>query len=248
MLGTKLDVRPFLERVGEELRRIDPREVKLLADAIYDCYQHGRFVFICGNGGSGSNASHFCEDLGKGTLRREDFDNDRKRRLRVLSLTDNTPYILAWGNDEGFDRVFVEQLKNLASPGDLLVAISGSGNSPNVLRAVDWANRHGVHTFACTGFEGGRLRGMAKQCLHVPLDDMGIGERRPPAAFHWVVAAPRRRIGLDDRPRPASRSGPACDLVVAPASRLWLVRSARKPQAGRLCYDKPRLPRPVSAW
>ena len=93
-------------------------------------------VFVCGNGGSGSNASHFCEDLGKGTLRREDFDNDRKKRLRILSLTDNTPYILAWGNDEGFDRVFVEQLKNLARPGDLLIAISGSGNSPNVLRAV----------------------------------------------------------------------------------------------------------------
>ena len=82
-------------------------------------------MFVIGNGGSGSNASHFCEDLGKCTLRREDFDNDAKQRLRILSLTDNTPYILAWGNDEGFDRVFVEQFKNLASPGDLLVAISG---------------------------------------------------------------------------------------------------------------------------
>src|SRR5207248_3349739 len=131
MLGIKLDPPAFLQRVAQELSRIDPQEVRALADAIYDCYQQGRFVFICGNGGSGSNASHFCEDLGKGTLRREDFDNDRKHRLRVLSLTDNTPYILAWGNDEGFDRVFVEQLKNLARPGDLLIAISGSGNSPN---------------------------------------------------------------------------------------------------------------------
>ena len=91
MLGTTLDVRPFLERVGQELLRIDPAEVKALADAIYDCYQRGRFVFVIGNGGSGSNASHFCEDLGKGTLRREDFDNDAKKRLRILSLTDNTP-------------------------------------------------------------------------------------------------------------------------------------------------------------
>jgi len=136
MLGTKLDARPFLERVGEELQKVDPREVKALADAIFDCYQHKRMVFLCGNGGSGSNASHFCEDLGKGTLRREDYDNDAKPRLRVLSLTDNTPYILAWGNDEGFERVFVEQLKNLANLGDLLIAISGSGNSANVLRAV----------------------------------------------------------------------------------------------------------------
>ena len=120
MLGITLNARQFLDRVGLELQKIDPAQVLALADAIFDCYQKGRFVFIIGNGGSGSNASHFCEDLGKGTLRRGDFDDDSKKRLRVLSLTDNTPYILAWGNDEGFDRVFVEQLKNLASPGDLL--------------------------------------------------------------------------------------------------------------------------------
>src|SRR5881398_3884370 len=196
MLGTKLDVQPFLERVRQELLQINPAEVKHLADAIYDCYEHGRTVFLCGNGGSGSNASHFCEDLGKGTLRREDFDNDAKKRLRVLSLTDNTPYILAWGNDEGFDRVFVEQLKNLARPGDLLIAISGSGNSPNVLRAVDWANRHGLTTFGCTGFDGGKLRQMAKLTLHAPLDDMGIVETIHLTAFHWVVDNLHKRISL----------------------------------------------------
>src|SRR5436190_6901068 len=167
MLGTTLDVRPFLERVGKELLRVDPSQVKALADAIYDCYQRGRMVFLCGNGGSGSNASHFCEDVGKCSLRREDFTNDKKRRVRILSLTDNTPYILAWGNDEGFERVFVEQLKNLASPGDLLIAISGSGNSPNILRAVDWANRNGLKTFGCTGFSGGKLRALTQQGLHV---------------------------------------------------------------------------------
>ena len=196
MLGTTLDVSPFLERVGQELRRIDPGEVRALADAVYHCYERGRFVFVIGNGGSGSNASHFCEDLGKGTLRRADFDNDEKRRLRVLSLTDNTPYILAWGNDEGFERVFVEQLKNLASPGDLLVAISGSGNSPNILRAVGWANRHGLKTFGCTGFGGGKLRTLARQNLHVPLDDMGIVESIHLTAFHWVVDDLHRRISL----------------------------------------------------
>jgi D-sedoheptulose 7-phosphate isomerase len=197
MLGTTLNARAFLERVGQELLRIDPTEVKALADAIYDCYRHGRTVFLCGNGGSGSNCSHFCEDLGKGTLRREDFDNDEKKRLRVLSLTDNTPYILAWGNDEGFDRVFVEQLKNLAQPGDLLVALSGSGNSPNVLKAVEWANRHDLRTFGCTGFSGGKLRALAQQGLHVPLDDMGIVESIHLTAFHWVVDDLHRRIGVE---------------------------------------------------
>ena len=196
MLGTRLNPRQFLDRVAQELARVDEREVKALADLVFDCYEHDRTVFLCGNGGSGSNASHFCEDLGKGTLRREDFDDDRKKRLRVLSLTDNTPYILAWGNDEGFDRVFVEQLKNLANPGDLLVAISGSGNSPNVLRAVEWANRNGLKTFGCTGFSGGKLRGLAHRGLHVPLDDMGIVESIHLTAFHWVVDDLHRRIGL----------------------------------------------------
>jgi len=196
MIGTKLDVRPFLDKVCEEIGKIDAKEVEALADAVFECYQQRRIVFLCGNGGSGSNASHFCEDLGKGTLRRQDFDNDQKQRLRVLSLTDNTPYILAWGNDEGFDRVFVEQLKNLASPADLLIAISGSGNSPNVLRAVDWANHHGLVTFGCTGFDGGKLRQTARHGLHVPLDDMGIVESIHLTAFHWVVDNLHKRISL----------------------------------------------------
>jgi D-sedoheptulose 7-phosphate isomerase len=194
MLGTTLDVRPFLERVGKELLRIDPAEVKALADAMYDCYEHGRMIFLIGNGGSGSNASHFCEDIGKGTLKREHFDDDGKKRFRIISLTDNTPYILAWGNDEGFERVFVEQLKNLARPGDLLIAISGSGNSPNVVRAVDWANRHDLKTFGCTGFSGGKLRTLAQKGLHVPLDDMGIVESIHLTAFHWVVDDLHRRL------------------------------------------------------
>src|SRR5438105_11104059 len=142
MLGTTLSPRQFLDRVAAELGRINPAEVQKLADLVHERYKAGRFVFVIGNGGSGSNASHFCEDMGKGTLARKFFDDDTKKRLRIVSLTDNTPYILAWGNDEGFDRVFVEQLKNLASPGDMLVAISGSGNSPNVLKAVEWANAH----------------------------------------------------------------------------------------------------------
>jgi len=199
MLGIDLDPRAFLDRVAEEFRRVDPASIRALADAIYECYDKGRFVFLIGNGGSGSNASHFCEDLGKCSLTRADFDDERKKRLRVLSLTDNTPYILAWGNDEGFERVFVEQLKNLASPGDLLIAISGSGNSPNILRAVEWANRHDLKTFGCTGFGGGKLRTLAQRSLHVPLDDMGIVESIHLTAFHWIVDDMHARIGLGRR-------------------------------------------------
>jgi D-sedoheptulose 7-phosphate isomerase len=196
MLGAKMDPAAFLDRIGLELKRIDPAEVRALADRMFDAYLAGRMIFVIGNGGSGSNASHFCEDIGKGTLRMpQDLTSDKKR-FRILSLTDNTPYILAWGNDEGFDKVFVEQLKNLAQPGDLLVAISGSGNSRNILTAVEWANAHGLTTFGCTGFAGGKLRDLATFGLHVPLDDMGIVETVHLAAFHWVVDDLYRRISL----------------------------------------------------
>lgn len=194
MLGAQMPAGPFLKRIADELLKIDPAEVHQLADLMFDCYRRQRMIFVIGNGGSGSNASHFCEDIGKGTLRKQDFDDDTKKRFRILSLTDNTPYILAWGNDEGFDRVFLEQLKNLATPGDLLIAISGSGNSPNILRAVNWANEHDITTYGCTGFSGGKLRGMAKHGLHIALDDMGIVETLHLAAFHWVVDDLYRRL------------------------------------------------------
>jgi D-sedoheptulose 7-phosphate isomerase len=197
MLGTQMTAGPFLKRVADELHRIDPAEVKTLADLMYDAYLSGKMIFLVGNGGSGSNCSHFCEDVGKCTLKLpDDLTNDGKKRFRILSLTDNTPYILAWANDEGFDRVFVEQLRNLASPGDLLIAISGSGNSKNILAAVEWANRNGLSTFGCTGFSGGKLRGLAQAGLHVPLDDMGIVETIHLAAFHWVVDDLHRRISM----------------------------------------------------
>ena len=196
MIGSTMGPRQFLDRVSAELGRIDPNEIQKLADLIHQRYVAGRFVFIIGNGGSGSNASHLCEDLGKGSLARKFFDDDSKKRLKVLSLTDNTPYILAWGNDEGFDRVFLEQLKNLASPGDLRIVISGSGNSPNIIRAVEWANAHDVTTFGCTGFTGGKLKSLAHHNLHVPLDDMGIVESIHLTAFHWVVDDMYRRVSL----------------------------------------------------
>jgi D-sedoheptulose 7-phosphate isomerase len=194
MLGSTLNPTSFLERVARETLRVDPAEVQALGDSVYDAYRRRATVFVIGNGGSGSNASHFCEDAGKCTIRPEDYDNDTKPRLRILSLTDNTPYILAWANDVGFERVFVEQLKNLANPGDLLVAISGSGNSPNVLRAVEWANSHDLRTFGLTGYSGGKLRTLAQKYLHVPLDDMGVVETIHLGVFHWVVGDMAQRM------------------------------------------------------
>jgi D-sedoheptulose 7-phosphate isomerase len=190
MLGATLGAKEYFDRVCRQIQEIDLGQLRRLGDLIEGAYHAGRFVFICGNGGSGANASHLCEDLAKCTLR--DFEN--QRRLKVLSLTDNTAGIMAWANDEGYDRIFVEQLKNLASPGDLLLALSGSGNSPNVLKAVDWANRHGLTTVGITGFGGGKLKDLAQRNVHVAIDDMGIAESIHQVVFHWLIDDIYRRI------------------------------------------------------
>ncbi len=194
MLGIHLSVADYFRRFGEELNGLINNQVALLSEHIYQAYEEGRFVFICGNGGSGSNSSHLCEDLGKSTLDPKDFLDDSKKRLKVLSLTDNTPYILAWGNDEGFDRIFVEQLKNFASPGDLLISISGSGNSKNVLNANSWAKDHGLITWGATGYDGGKLMKEAEHSFHVPLSDMGMVECIHLVAFHWILNDVHARI------------------------------------------------------
>jgi D-sedoheptulose 7-phosphate isomerase len=111
-----------------------------------------------------------------------------------MSLTDNTPWITALGNDLGFDQIFVQQLMQYGQPGDLVIAISGSGNSPNVLAAVRWANRQGLKTFGLTGYDGGQLRQIQQQGLHIPLDDMGMAESVHLALLHWVVEEIHARI------------------------------------------------------
>jgi D-sedoheptulose 7-phosphate isomerase len=187
MLGATLAHDAYLERLKKELDRVDHAELKHWADLVYSAWQDERFVFIFGNGGSGTTASHMSEDLGKSLLKPEDLKIDGKRRLKVMSLTDNQGWILAVGNDVGYDQIFVQQLMNYGSRGDLVIAISGSGNSPNVLAAVDWANRHGLKTFGLTGYDGGKLRKSAQTGLHVPLDDMGMVESIHLCLFHWVL-------------------------------------------------------------
>lgn len=187
MLGIHLDVVQYLERLQAEIGRVDPDEVRRLGDLVYRAWQDGCFVFIVGNGGSACTASHLAEDLGKNCLRQEDMARDDCRRLKVMSLTDNVGWITALGNDLGYDQIFLQQLMHYGSPGDLLIAISGSGNSPNVVAAADWANRRGLKTFGMTGFSGGKLKQIQQDGIHVPLDDMGMVESVHLCIAHWVI-------------------------------------------------------------
>lgn len=187
MLGAKIAADGYLARLRTELENIDQAAMRRWADVIYQAWENERFVFILGNGGSGTTASHMSEDLGKSTIRESDLRDESKKRLKVLSLTDNAGWIMAVGNDLAYDQIFVQQLMNYGSPGDVVIAISGSGNSPNVLNAVDWANRHGLTTFGLTGFAGGKLKAMQSDGLNVALDDMGMVESIHLCLFHWVL-------------------------------------------------------------
>ena len=199
MLGASLGSDAYVRRLQDELARIDRGELEQWADRIHEAWRNDRFVFIFGNGGSGTTASHMAEDLGKSTLRPEDLKDESRKRLKVLSLTDNAGWIMAVGNDVAYDQIFVQQLMNYGGAGDLVIAISGSGNSPNVLHAVDWANRRGLKTFGLTGYSGGKLRALAQEGLHVPLDDMGMVESIHLCLFHWVLNDVFARINHEGR-------------------------------------------------
>ena len=139
------------------------------------------------------------EDLGKSTLLEKDLQDESKRRLKVLSLTDNAGWLMAVGNDVGYDQIFVQQLMNYGSPEDVLIAISGSGNSPNVLKAVDWANRHELATFGLTGYDGGKLKHLQQDGLHVELQDMGMVESIHLCLFHWILNDVFARVNGEGR-------------------------------------------------
>src|SRR6476469_4078757 len=201
MLGATLNLPSYLDRLNREVARLNQADIQKWADLVYDAWQKGRFVFIFGNGGSGTTASHMAEDFGKSLLRPDDLKDESKRRLKVLSLTDNTGWLLAVGNDCGYEQIFVQQLMNYGSKRDLLLAISGSGNSPNILKAVDWANRHGLVTFGRSGYSGGKLKQMQQHGLHVELDDMGMVESIHLCVFHWVLNDVFARINREGRYR-----------------------------------------------
>lgn len=170
----------YIEKIAAAARSVDRKHVLDLAALIEDAYATGRGVFVIGNGGSAANASHFAQDLTNLVPHIEG------KRLRVLSLTDNVAYITAVANDRGYDRVFEEQLRPHAKAGDILIAISGSGKSPNIVRCVTYAKSIGMTIVGFTGFDGGQLLGLADVKVHVPLNDMCMAEAVHSILMHLV--------------------------------------------------------------
>lgn len=161
-----------------------------LVDTLKAAFDHGRTVFLAGNGGSAAAASHFAQDLAKGTL----ADMRYPRRFRIMPLTDNISYITALANDEGYETIFEHQMRAFAARGDVLVAISGSGNSPNILRAAHFARETGMTVIGVTGFDGGKLKPISDVSVHVPVDDMGMTEAIHGVLFHLAMARLREAV------------------------------------------------------
>ena len=174
----------FVDEYKTELRstldRIDTGKVQQAIEWFRDARDHGRHIFVCGNGGSASTASHFACDIVKGAS----FNRDK--RFRILALTDSLPTLTAYSNDVSYDCVFAEQLRNFAEPGDLFMAISTSGNSPNVLRAIECATTAGCRTIALTGRDGGKLGPLAHLNIQVDVPHTGRIEDAHMIVCHMI--------------------------------------------------------------
>lgn len=164
---SELAAEQYLQEVTRLLNALDPRRVEEFAEIVWRARAAERFVFACGNGGSGATASHFIEDLAKGIC----FPPGEPR-FRALALTDSVALLTAYGNDLGYEHIFAEQLCNFVSAGDVLLAFSGSGNSPNILRAIEKANAAGATSLAFGGMGGGKMKELAHHIIVVPSNNM----------------------------------------------------------------------------
>jgi D-sedoheptulose 7-phosphate isomerase len=186
--ASSIAAKDYLLAAQGVLARVDHAILDRMVDVVWRGYEQGRTLFVFGNGGSAALASHFACDIGKGTIA------GKRKRLKTVALTDNVALITAWANDKAYDTIFAEQLESLAEKGDMVLAISGSGNSPNVIRGLEAARRIGAETLVLTGFEGGRAKALADLCLVVPSDSMQLIEDAHLCATHAIFLAIRQRM------------------------------------------------------
>jgi len=163
-------IKAYFEREKKALDSINKEDLSLVMNVLEQARMDGRQVFVFGNGGSAATASHYCCDFNKGISMGKD------KRYKLICLSDNVPTLMAYSNDISYGEVFVEPLKNFFQSGDVVLGISGSGNSMNVVKAIEWAKANGGVTIAFTGFSGGKMKQLAEYNVHIAIDDMQITE------------------------------------------------------------------------
>jgi len=170
----------YLTGLKSVLDRLPLDVLEKLFTVIEEAHAAGKQIFVIGNGGSAATASHMMNDLNKGTLGHK--GDASWKRFKVIALTDNVSLMTAWANDTDYNTVFSEPLKNLANRGDVLIAISASGNSPNIITAVEVAKKLGVKVLGLGGFTGGKLAQLADVCVVVPSNEYG-----PVEDVHMII-------------------------------------------------------------
>ncbi|MCL2682471.1 MAG: SIS domain-containing protein [Bacteroidales bacterium] len=160
----------YLDRLKKSIDTIPVEELNNLMNLLHTARNEGRQVLIMGNGGSAATASHVVCDFNKS------LSYNKSKRFKFICLNDNIPTLMAYGNDVSYDDIFVEPLKNFLNEGDLVIGLSGSGNSKNVIKAFEYANKYNAVTIALTGYDGGKLKQLAKHNIHIPINDMQIVE------------------------------------------------------------------------
>lgn len=174
-------IRGYLDGLKTLFDNVNEEEINALLTSLIEARKNKKQIFIFGNGGSGSNASHFTCDLNKGA------SSSSFGRFKIICLNDNIPTILAYANDLNYESIFVEQLKNFLEPGDLVIGISGSGNSKNVIKTIEYANSNGANTIGLCGFDGGQLKQTAKKSIHIKSNDMQKIEDLHIIIFHLLM-------------------------------------------------------------
>ncbi len=188
-----MQAQQYIDLVKSTLDALDPNALDALVEAFHTTYEKGGNIYTMGNGGSGASASHAAGDFLKGASYGLD------KRFKMICLNDNLPSMMAIANDIGWESIFVEPLKNFLSEDDLVIGISGSGNSKNVVNALEYANANGATTVAMSGFKGGKISQIASINVHAPVMDMEVTEDVHMVIFNIVKKQMMARL-MGDNP------------------------------------------------
>jgi D-sedoheptulose 7-phosphate isomerase len=181
-------VERYLTQLADVVNGMPRDRIWDVIQVLLDAWRRGSHVFILGNGGSAATASHMANDLNKGVL------VPGQPRFKALALSDNIPLMTAWGNDTSYENIFAEQMLNFLEPGDVVIGISTSGNSANVLKAMEVARAHDAVTIGFTGRSGGKLGHLVDHCIYVPSDDIGQQEDAHMILDHLIASTLRQLI------------------------------------------------------
>lgn len=178
-------IKKFFQELNSQINKISWKEIAQAIKLLQSTYEYDGRVYLIGNGGSAAIASHFANDLNKTVIGHK--GEKRAKRFQAMALSDNIPVLTAWANDVGFEKIFSEQLKNFAQDKDLLIAISSSGNSPNIIEAVETAKNLHLAVIGLVGFDGGKLLPLSDAKVHVPSSSYAIVESAHDAICHLIT-------------------------------------------------------------